>query len=75
MSSSYPYLSRKMVDTPFHDPELLEAVWKSRWGTENPIGPIRLVLMHAPGRRYCSCMTRPARLNPAPFCFNISGEA
>ncbi|GIP49103.1 hypothetical protein J53TS2_26940 [Paenibacillus sp. J53TS2] len=49
MSSSYPYLSRKMVDTPFHDPELLEAVWKSRWGTENPIGPIRLVLMHAPG--------------------------
>lgn len=49
MTSSYPYLSRKQVQEPFHDPELLEAIWKLRWGTDNPIGPVRLVLMHAPG--------------------------
>ncbi|MDU4694315.1 MAG: arginine deiminase family protein [Paenibacillus sp.] len=48
MPSSYPYLSRKLVLEPFHDPELLEAVWTSRWGADNPIGPLRLVLMHAP---------------------------
>jgi len=34
---------------PFEAPEMLEKVWKQRWGVRNHIDPIKMVLVHRPG--------------------------
>lgn len=36
-------------EPPFHAPEMMDRVWRNRWGCMNDVGQICVVLMHRPG--------------------------
>lgn len=48
MAMDYPYFSSRLVKEPFNDPLLLQTVWGKTWGTDNPVGRIRQVLVNRP---------------------------
>lgn len=45
-------LMRLVPEPPFHDPGELERTWGRRWGAEDEIGPLREVLLRAPGSEF-----------------------
>ncbi|WP_163528723.1 dimethylarginine dimethylaminohydrolase family protein [Halobacillus ihumii] len=54
MHTSHRYLSRKIVDEPFHDKKQLKDMWGETWGVVNDIQPIKKILMHRPGKEILS---------------------
>lgn len=76
MHSSFPNLSRNLVKEPFHDPVLSEAVWGERWGMDNPVGQIRKVLVHSPGKEVLKLHKQAGKLESGPaFLHEIKGKS
>lgn len=65
------YLSRSLVIEPFQDKSLLRDFWGESWGVSNPVGRIKKVLMHRPGREILRLHEHADRIEAGPL---LSGE-
>ncbi|MFC0213484.1 dimethylarginine dimethylaminohydrolase family protein [Paenibacillus chartarius] len=69
MDGNAKYMSKSLVNKPFHDKELLRDIWGDGWGVSNDIGRIGKILMHRPGKEVLH-LHRHAREIEAGSVFN-----
>ncbi|WP_449538700.1 dimethylarginine dimethylaminohydrolase family protein [Ferdinandcohnia sp. Marseille-Q9671] len=61
------YLSRELVQEPFHDNTLIKDFWGVEWGVENEIGTLKKVLMHRPGNEILQLHQNPREIEAGPL--------